>query len=90
MTDNDPVIDVDTDDDPEYRIAYDIDRCKVGCVLIQAALCGTVPSDLFYRHFGTGEAWTVNAGGCQVYPIRRSQLPILVARTSFERDQDEP
>ena len=82
------MVDEDTDDtdDPEYRIAYDVDRCKVGCVIIQAALCGTVPSDLFYRYFGAGEAWTVSASGCQVYPIRRSQLPVLASRTNFDRD----
>jgi hypothetical protein len=73
------------EDDPEYRIAYDVDRCKVGCVLIQAALCCDVPRDLYYDYFGTGDAWTVNASGCQVYPIRRSQLPMLAARTNFER-----
>lgn len=72
-------------DDPEYRIAYDVSRCKVGCVLIQAALGGTVPSDLFHEYFGAGEAWTVNATGCQVYPIRKSQLPLLASRTDFER-----
>lgn len=77
--------DDDDPDDPLYRIAYDVERCKVGCVLIQATLGGTVPSDLYYEHFGTGEAWTVNARGCQIYPIRRSQLPILAAKTSFDR-----
>lgn len=76
--------DGEEDDDPEYRIAYDVDCCKVGCVLIQAALGGTVPSDLYYEHFGV-DAWTVSASGCQVYPIRRSQLPMLVAKTSFKR-----
>lgn len=76
----------DDDDDPQYRIAYDVDRCKVGCVLIQAALGCTVPSGLFYKYFGTGEAWTVAATGCQVYPIRESQLPHLAARTNFDRE----
>lgn len=84
MTDDDSPMDIETDD-PEYRIAYDVDRCKVGCVLIQAALSGIVPIDLYYEHFGTGEAWTVNVIGCQVYPIRRSQLPLLAARTNFDR-----
>lgn len=78
------MIDMDDADDPEYRIAYDVERCKVGCVLIQAALGGDVPSDLFYEHFGA-EAWTVHATGCQVYPIRRSELPVLAARTDFSR-----
>ena len=78
------IADESTDDDPEYRIAYDVDRCKVGCVLIQAALGGTVPSNLYYAHFDC-DAWTVSADGCQVYPIRKSQLPLLAARTNFDR-----
>ena len=72
-------------EDPEYRIAYDVDRCKVGCVLIQVALGGDVPRDLFFEYFGASEAWTVIARGCKVYPIRRSQLPLLAARTSLDR-----
>jgi hypothetical protein len=74
----------DPEDDPEYRIAYDVKHRKVGCVLIQAVL-GTVPSKLFHDYFGTGDAWTVDASGCQVYRIRRSQLPQLAARTDFKR-----
>ncbi|HSX23062.1 MAG TPA: hypothetical protein VLE97_09835 [Gaiellaceae bacterium] len=75
------------DDDPEYRIAYDVARRKVGCVLIQAALGCTVPSRLFHDFFGMGEAWTVDASGVQVYRIRRSQLPILAAKTSVDREE---
>jgi hypothetical protein len=74
------------DDDPEYRIAYDVDRCKVGCVLIQVALGGDVPRDIFFDYFGLSESWTVNATNCKVYPIRKSQLPMLAARTSFDRE----
>jgi len=73
------------EDDPEYRIAYDVDRCKVGCVLIQAAFCCDVPNTLFFDYFGTGDAWTVDPRGCKVYPIRQSQLPLLAARTNFDR-----
>jgi hypothetical protein len=74
-----------SDDDPEYRIAYDVDHCKVGCVLIQAALRCNVPNALFFEYFGTGSAWTVDARGCQVYRIRRSQLSLLAAKTNFVR-----
>ena len=86
MSDNVETAETAEDNDPEYRIAYDVDRCKVGCVLIQAALGGDVPRNLFFDYFGTGDAWTVNARDCKVYPIRRSQLPILAARTSFDRE----
>jgi hypothetical protein len=76
----------DSDPDPEYRIAYDVDRCKVGCVLIQAALGCDVPRALFFDYFGTGAAWTVNARDCKIYPIRKSQLRLLAARTNFDRE----
>lgn len=68
--------------DPLYRIAYDVDQCKVGCVLIKAALGGDVPNNLFFEHFPEG--WTVNISGCQVYPIRQSQLPWLAAKTDLD------
>lgn len=32
------------DDDPEYRIAYDVSRRKVGCILIQASLGAGCPA----------------------------------------------
>jgi hypothetical protein len=76
--------DDDDDPDPEYRIAYDVERCKVGCVLIQVALGGDVPSALFHEHFPEG--WTVAVNGCQVYPIRKSQLPLLAAKTRFDQE----
>lgn len=88
MSADDKVIEVD--DDPKYRIAYDVERCKVGCVLIQAALGGDVPPALFHNYFKTYKSWTINVIGCQVYPIRRSQLPMLAARTSFDRDEGRP
>jgi hypothetical protein len=74
---------VGPDVDPEYRIAYDVVRHKVGCVLIQAALGGDVPQELFYNYFGP-EAWTVDATYCRIYAIRRRQLPRLAARTNVD------
>jgi hypothetical protein len=74
------------DADPEYRIAYDVDRRKVGCVLIQAALGGDVPHELFYNYFGT-DGWTVSAINCRIYPIRRSQLALLAGRTSLDPER---
>lgn len=68
-------------DDPQYWIAYDVHHCKVGCVLIQAALGGDVPRDLFSRYFDT-ETWTVDASTCALYPIRESQLAALRARST--------
>lgn len=66
-----------------FRIAYDIENKKVGCVLIQAALSCTVPSELFHAFFGDVNCWTVNASRCLVYPITEAQLPMLVDATDF-------
>jgi hypothetical protein len=74
------------DDDPEYRIAYDVEHKKVGCVLIQAALGCDVPRDLYFNYFDT-DTWTLDANACTVYPIRRSQLPLLAARTTALGDE---
>ncbi len=73
----------DDPDDPTYRVAYDVDRDKIGCVLIQALLGGDLPRDLFLVHFGT-ETWTLDADACSVYPIRLSQIPLLADRASRE------
>lgn len=70
----------DNDTDPEYRIAYDVDHRKVGCILIQAVLGSTIPRDLFFHYF-SADTWTVNASTCLVYPIRQSQLGALATRT---------
>ena len=77
------------EDDPEYRIAYDVDRYKVGCVLIQAVLGGNVPSDLFSRYFDA-DTWTLDASACVVYPIRRSRLGALAARTCSDSQERNP
>jgi hypothetical protein len=71
------------DNDPEYRIAYDVSQRKVGCILIQASLGGNVPRDLFFRYFNV-DAWTVAVSGCLLYPIRQSQLLAFAARTSSD------
>lgn len=60
------------EDDPEYRIAYDVSRRMVGCILIQVSLGGDVPRDLFFRYF-------------DIDPIRQSQLLALAVRTSSDR-----
>jgi hypothetical protein len=72
------------EDDPEYRIAYDVSRRMVGCILIQVSLGGDVPHDLFFRYFDI-DAWTVDGSGCLLYPIRQSQLLALAVRTSSDR-----
>lgn len=71
------------DDDPEHRIAYDVDSRKVGCILIQGALGGNVPRDLFFRYFDS-DTWTLDASVCRIYPIKQSRLYALAAQTSSD------
>jgi len=68
-----------------YRIAYDCERRKVGCVLIQAVLGCTVPNELFYEHFGLNDWLTEMTPGMQVYAVTEAQLPILAAKTDSDR-----
>jgi len=79
MTSKSSASETNDDADPEYRIAYDVGRLKVGCILIQASLGGDVPRDLFFRYFNS-DTWTAD-GDCLLYPIRQSQLLALAART---------
>jgi hypothetical protein len=67
-----------------YRIAYDCDLRKVGCVLLQAALGGTVPNDLFHRYFSP-ESWLLApTPNLKCYPVTEAQLSILAAKTDFQ------
>jgi len=69
-----------------YYIAYDCERRKVGCVLLQVALGGTVPSTLFYDHFGDNNSWLLApTPDLKLYPITEKQLPMLAAKTDFTR-----
>lgn len=63
-----------------FVIAYDVKAMKVGCVLIQVGLGGTVPSALFHEHFPS-ETWTVNATNCRLYPVTEAQLSVLAAKS---------
>jgi hypothetical protein len=70
-----------------YRIAYDCTRRKVGCVLLQVGLGGTLPNELFFRYFSDGNSWLVApTPDLMVYPITEAQLPLLAAQTDFTRE----
>ncbi len=63
-----------------FRIAYDIKRMRPGCVLLQAALGGTVPRDLFNDLF-PNEVWETGAGDMHVYTATRDQLEVLARKS---------
>ncbi len=73
------------DPSPEtFRIAYDIKRMRPGCVLIQAALDGTVPRDLFNELFPS-EVWETGASDMRVYLATREQLEVLARKSKPRR-----
>lgn len=59
-----------------YRIAFDVETKRPGCVLIQATLGGTVPGHIFHELFPS-ETWQIYLGNCQVYNTTEEQLQQL-------------
>lgn len=71
-----------------YYIAYDCERRKVGCVLLQVAFGGTVPTALFYDYFSNSDSWLLApTPDLKCYPITEEQLAILAAKTDFTREE---
>lgn len=72
-----------TEAEETYHIVYDCVLRKPGCVLLQA-LGGTVPKDLFFQYFDTS-CWLLHpTPNLKLYPITRSQLPLLAEVTDYE------
>jgi hypothetical protein len=68
---------------PTYYIRYDCELKKVGCVLLQV-IGGTVPKELFFKHFGDSNSWLLHpTPNLHLYPITEDQLPILASKTDF-------
>jgi len=67
-----------------YRIAFSVKYKRPGCILLQAAMGGTVPDEVFHRLF-PAEVWIAGGerecpGGMaslQVYPATPDQLKSL-------------
>lgn len=61
------------------RIAFSVEKRRPGCVLLQAAMGGSVPSDQFHRLF-PNETWLVSpTDDMQVYVVTEEQLEKLSA-----------
>ena len=71
-----------------YRIAFSVERRRPGCVLVQAALAGTVPTDLFHDLF-PAETWISGVGGdMKAYDATRDQLDQLAAMANKAARED--
>jgi hypothetical protein len=63
------------------RIVYDITTMQPGCVILQAALGGTVPNTRFLQLFPS-EHWLVSITPyMQCYPVTEEQLEKLSVMT---------
>lgn len=72
-----------------YRIAFSVKLRRPGCVLVQAALAGTVPSELFHDLF-PAETWITGVGGdMKGYEATREQLDQLSAM-SHQATKEDP
>jgi hypothetical protein len=68
--------------DGPYALVYDVELKQPGCVLLQAALGGTVPSDLFSELF-PAETWLLApTDKMTVYRTTREQLFIVASKTN--------
>jgi len=71
-----------------YRIAFSVERRRPGCVLVQAALAGTVPNELFHDLF-PAETWISGIGGdMKGYETTREQLDQLSAMARQATKED--
>jgi hypothetical protein len=64
-----------------YSLVYDVDLLRPGCVLLQVALGGTVPNEIFLALFPP-ETWLVGrTPGMKTYPTTPEQLDIVATKT---------
>ena len=68
---------------PTYTLVYDVKLRRPGCVLLQVAMGGTVPSLLFQELFPT-ESWLLGpTDDMQAYSTTEEQLYIVSAKTDL-------
>lgn len=68
---------------PVYALVYDVKLRRPGCVLLQAAMNGTVPSGLFQELFPS-ESWLLApTDDMQTYNTTEEQLFIVAAKTDL-------
>ncbi len=70
-----------------YSIAYDCDLRRPGCVLLQAAMGGTVPTNLFGALFDAANWIIAPTPGLKLYPVSENQLRLLSEMSPAEVSQ---
>jgi hypothetical protein len=63
------------------KIVYDVTLMQPGCVLLQAALGGTVPRERFAQLFDTSSWLVAPTPDLQLYPVTEEQLEKLSTMT---------
>jgi len=65
----------------KYAIVYDVKLRQPGCVLLQAVLGGTVPSELFHTLFPS-ETWLLGrTPNLKVYQTTLEELLVVAGKT---------
>ncbi len=63
------------------KIVYDVTLMQPGCVLLQAALGGSVPNERFAKLFDTGSWLLAPTPDMACYPVTEEQLERLSVMT---------
>lgn len=64
-----------------YAIAYDVKLRQPGCVLLQAVLGGTVPSELFHQLFDNSTWLFGPTDDLKLYRATEADLRVIAAKT---------
>lgn len=64
-----------------YALVYDLDLLRPGCVLLQAALGGTVPPAVFSDLFDAADWILGPTPGLKLYQVTQPELEIIASKT---------
>jgi hypothetical protein len=67
----------------KFAIVYDVDERRPGCVLLQAALGGTVPPSRFGELFDAADWLLAPTPGMKLYRVTEEQLAYVAAKTKL-------
>lgn len=68
-----------------YALVYDCKLRRPGCVLLQVAMGGTVPSELFHRLF-SNETWLLApTDNMKLYRATEAELKIVAQNTKARK-----
>lgn len=64
-----------------HVLVYDCELHRPGCVLLQVAMGGTVPRDLFFELFDAADWLVAPTDNLTAYKTTEEQLRIVAAKT---------